>query len=266
MQTYDLLMIAVFGGSILFGLWKGFAWQVASLASIIVSYMVARNFSGIVAGMIGGDPAWNRFLAMFILFFGCSLVIWILFGFVRGSIEQMHLRSFDRQLGTALGAVKGAVLCIIITLFSVSLLGENVCRTICTSRSGNYVAHALVRLHGIVPDEIRNFIGPYVDHFQREIIEHQNEVPATERPTPVPGGFSQLPPPGSQVTRLPAPWTGPAASGTLTNGGNESLGQLERAGHASSNGNSWNGVLREVDWGRAASEALDGFFNGSNQR
>ena len=101
MQFYDLVMLAVMGGSILFGLWKGLAWQIASVAAIVVSYFVARNLNGPVANMIGGDPAWNRFLAMFILFLGTSLAIWIVFGFVRSTIERLHLRSFDRAHGRA---------------------------------------------------------------------------------------------------------------------------------------------------------------------
>jgi hypothetical protein len=37
METYDIVMLAVLGLATLFGFLKGFAWQVASLASLILS-------------------------------------------------------------------------------------------------------------------------------------------------------------------------------------------------------------------------------------
>jgi membrane protein required for colicin V production len=250
MQSYDVLMILVMGGAVLFGFWKGFAWQVASVASIIVSYLVARNFADVVASKIGGDPAWNKFLAMFVLFFGCSLAIWVLFGFVRNSIERMHLRTFDRQIGGALGAVKGALLCILITLFSVSLLGETVCKTICTSRSGNYVAQALAKLHGIVPPEIRNYVGPYVDRFNNEMIEHQNALPVA-----LPGGinFPEFRPGSLQPDMS---WRGAA----------EEVGRLEPVPPGATIQPGWTGQLERIDWGKAAGQAVESIVNSQARR
>ena len=75
MPTYDILMLAVLIGTIAWGAYKGFAWQIASLASIAVSYMVAIRFRGPVADIIGGQPPWNTFLAMLVLYIGSSLAI-----------------------------------------------------------------------------------------------------------------------------------------------------------------------------------------------
>ncbi len=175
MQFYDLLMLAIMGGAVLFGLWKGLAWQVASLAAIFVSYFVAINFRGELAGLIQAEPPWDRFLAMLILFIVTSLAIWILFGFVKRTIKQLHLKSFDRQIGGLLGAVKGVVLCIIVTLFAVTLLGDRTREAICTSKSGNYIAQALHRLEGVVPAEIGQYIDPYIDRFHDAMQEHQPE-------------------------------------------------------------------------------------------
>ncbi len=177
MQFYDLIMLAVLGLAVFFGYWKGFAWQLASLTAIIVSYLVARNFNEPVANMIGGDPSWNRFLAMFILFTGTSLLIWLGFGLVKGTIEKLHLKGFDRQFGAILGFVKGFVICTLITLFGVSLLGEKAGRMICTSVSGNYIARVLSHAGGVVPKEIEGYVNPYIDKFQKEMDEHKGDAP-----------------------------------------------------------------------------------------
>lgn len=227
MQFYDLLMLAVMGGAIFFGFWKGFAWQVASLAAIFVSYFVARNFNEPVANMIGGDPGWNRFLAMFILFMGTSLLIWLGFGFVKNSIERMQLKGFDRQIGALLGAGKGVILCTLITLFSVSLLGESTCQSICTSRSGNYIARVLGELGGLVPEEIGKYINPYIDKFQTEMEEHKNETQPTQPNGYLPDPGQQPPAGGGYRPNLPNQWnTNPdMTQGNTTS--NERVGYLQ---------------------------------------
>ena len=58
MGIYDLLMLAVMVGCIMFGLWKGFAWQVASIAAIFVSYFVAMIFRGPLSGYISVSEPW----------------------------------------------------------------------------------------------------------------------------------------------------------------------------------------------------------------
>ena len=53
MQLYDFVMIGVMCGAAIFGAMKGLAWQVASVASVVLSYMAALRFRDRVEG---GDP------------------------------------------------------------------------------------------------------------------------------------------------------------------------------------------------------------------
>ena len=78
MQTYDFLMIAVLAAATIFGFWKGLAWQVASLASLVVSYFVALRFAGRLAPMISKHEPWNKLLADYNIFQGRLLiVVWL---------------------------------------------------------------------------------------------------------------------------------------------------------------------------------------------
>ena len=45
MQSYDIFMLAVLVITTIWGLWKGLAWQLASLGSIFLSYFVAHPIS-----------------------------------------------------------------------------------------------------------------------------------------------------------------------------------------------------------------------------
>jgi membrane protein required for colicin V production len=161
-QGYDLIMLIVLGMATIFGAIKGFAWQVASLASIIVSYVVAYRFRFDVAEMIQAKPPWNQFLAMLILYVGTSFVIWVGFRLLSTSIDRVRLKEFDRHLGAAFGLAKGLVYCLLITMFATSLLGPKQQAAICHSRSGYYIAKALDNSMGILPSEIHDVVGPYL--------------------------------------------------------------------------------------------------------
>ncbi|MEX2025861.1 MAG: CvpA family protein, partial [Pirellulaceae bacterium] len=160
MQIYDLIMLAVIVAAIAFGAWKGLAWQIASIAAIVLSYIVALNFREPASKLISAKPPWNIFLAMLILYLGTSLVVWITFRVVRNFIERVKLREFDRQTGALLGAAKGVILCVIITLFAVALLGEEQKRAVCQSHSGYYISVLIDKVHVAMPDEIHDVLHP----------------------------------------------------------------------------------------------------------
>lgn len=169
MQAYDLIMIIVLACATILGAIKGFAWQVASLASILVSYLVAVNFRMDVAKMIQAAPPWNMFLAMLILYVGTSFVIWVGFRLLSGAIDGVRLKEFDRHLGAAFGLAKGAIFCLLITMFAMTLLGPKQQEAICRSRSGYYIASALDNASGVLPKEIHDVVGPYLARLDQKL-------------------------------------------------------------------------------------------------
>ena len=181
MSTYDIIMLVILVGAVMFGAWKGLAWQIATVASILVSYLVALNFSGVVAEMLQIQPPWNRLVAMFILFLGCSLVIWFIFGRIKSNIDKWNMGGFDRQAGALVGGITGVLLCMLTTMFGVSVFGEQAAKAICHSRSGGYIVQGIDHVTTIVPDEIHEIVKPYVDEFNENIAhskhEHEEGVP-----------------------------------------------------------------------------------------
>jgi len=186
--TYDIVMLVVFAGAILFGFWKGLAWQIASLAAIFVSYLVSLNFRGLLSGFFKTDEPWSQFASMGILYLGTSLAIWIGFGFVRRSIEKMQLKEFDRQSGALLGAVKGALLCMVITMFAATLPGDTMRRAVIQSRSGHLIASSINRLSTMIPPEIHKVLDPYFEKFNQGLTD---PLPAQNQDQPNPWIFNQ---------------------------------------------------------------------------
>jgi membrane protein required for colicin V production len=180
MELYDICMLVVLVGATVFGAWKGMAWQAASSASLIVSYAVALKFSSQIAHLFGQPPL-NRFLAMAALYMVTSLAIWILFRFVKGFIDRVRLREFDRQLGALFGLAKGVLWCVAITFFAVTLSTQ--ARTaVLHSRSGYYIALLLTRADAVMPKELHDVLDPYLDKLEHQLDPKSNPDPAEPAP------------------------------------------------------------------------------------
>jgi len=175
MQTYDIIMLVVLAAAIAFGAWKGLAWQVASLCAIFVSYFVALQFRQNVAEYIDAPNPWNVFLAMLILYLATSALIWIAFRLIKGFIDKVKLKDFDSHAGALLGAAKGVVMCVIITLFAMTLLSEQQRESIYHSHSGHYIALLLNQAHNVMPEEIHEVLHPYIHELENHNLDgHQH--------------------------------------------------------------------------------------------
>src|SRR5215213_9724779 len=168
MQTYDMLMLVVLAGATVFGFWKGMAWQIASLAALVVSYFASLKFADQLAPMFGQQAPTNKFVAMAAIYVGTSFVIWMLFRFVAGAIDKIKLESFDRQLGGIFGFAKGVLLCIGITFFAVMLWPAQR-DAIVGSQSGHYIVALLDKAHTVLPPEIHQAIDPYLNKIEEKL-------------------------------------------------------------------------------------------------
>lgn len=226
MQTYDIIMAVVLIGAMLLGAIKGFAWQLASIASIVGSYAVAYHYREPFSENIQAEPPWNRFLAMLILYVGTSLVIWVAFRMIAGTIDRMKLKEFDRQIGALFGLGKGAILCTLITLFAVTLFGDSIRDAIVRSRSGGWIARLLDQSDAIMPEEFSSVVRPYLNQFDDQYQPASSDsrwfsgAPSAELPPPPtqypewspqpdpewPAPPSSPPSPNWQNARSPSAW------------------------------------------------------------
>jgi membrane protein required for colicin V production len=243
MQAYDLIMLIVLAATTIFGAIKGFAWQIASLASIVASYFVAYFFRNDVAKMINAQPPWNLFLSMLLLYFGSSLIIWMLFRLVSTSIDKVKLKEFDRHIGAGFGLLKGMVLCLIITMFAMTLLGASQQQQIAKSRSGMYISRILANADGILPNEIKQVVGPYIDNVEKKLQQNQNGM-ATQTGDGILDGFGQAIESG--VAKFQNDFANGQAGGFLTGQGGaaENQGGFFGAGQGGQNG-----VPHDPAWG-----------------
>jgi membrane protein required for colicin V production len=105
---------------------------------------------------------------MLILYVLTSLAIWLAFRVVAGLIDRVRLREFDHQMGAFVGLAKGVLLCLVITFFAVTL-SETARQTVLRSRSGYYIALFIRRAGPVLPAEIRDVLGKYIDELDRRL-------------------------------------------------------------------------------------------------
>jgi membrane protein required for colicin V production len=173
---YDLAMLAVLLGALFFGVWKGVAWQIAALASVFLSAVVAVHCSPSVAPLFSSHEPWNRFIAMLVLYVVTAGAIWLVFRLISGIIDRLKLKEFDRQLGAIFGLAKGVLYCVVITFFAVTL-SETARQSVMQSHSGDLIARGIRDANPILPDDIRTWLGKYIDELDEKL--HAPPVVAT---------------------------------------------------------------------------------------
>jgi membrane protein required for colicin V production len=116
----DLLLLAVIGVSMLFGVMRGFIGVLASLLAWLLAGWASFHFGARVALLLAGSgtPTAGQLLAGYGLSFLCVLLFVGIVGWlVRKLVHAIGLSGMDRALGLALGLVRGGfVACMLVLM------------------------------------------------------------------------------------------------------------------------------------------------------
>jgi membrane protein required for colicin V production len=166
-ESYDLVMLGLLATTGVLGYFKGIVWQIAWIAGICLSSFVAMRFSAELAPLIGQPPPWNRLLAMLALYVGTSIVVWLTFRVVSTAIDAVHLSAFDHQLGLVFGLAKGALICVVVTFFAVTMMPAYRSQ-ITGSKSGQIVAKLIGEADQYLPPQIHETVDPFLQQFHQQ--------------------------------------------------------------------------------------------------
>jgi membrane protein required for colicin V production len=202
-QPYDLLMLAVVIGAMFVGVWKGMAWQIAALASVVLSAAVAVHSSPALARHLSAHEPWNRFLAMLLLYVATAAAIWLAFRLVARIVDRLQFKEFDRQLGMLFGLAKGVLYCVVITFFAVTL-SETGRQVVLQSRSGVLIARGIRNANPILPADVRVWLGKYIDELDEKLHAPPPQPEAPQASSVPYGTLPQTVPPAT-----PTPFSSP---------------------------------------------------------
>lgn len=178
---YDLLMLLIVIVAVMQGAWRGMAWQLAPIASLVLGYLISYPLSTTLAEHFGPPPL-NRLWAMIAIYLVVSLVVYMIARSIRHSLEKVKLVEFDRHLGAMLGGVKGVLFTVVLTvgLVSVSAQAREI---ILKSESSTISARLMNTISPILPKPLNDLVAPYV----KTLNDHLPDIadsPTFSLPTP----------------------------------------------------------------------------------
>ncbi len=113
MATLDWIFLGVLLTSLLVGAWRGLVYEVLSLLSWLVAFVLAQWLASDVEPHLplGNASEPVRYAAGFVLVFvGALFALGLVAALVKKVIEAVGLRPVDRILGALFGVLRGAVL------------------------------------------------------------------------------------------------------------------------------------------------------------
>lgn len=163
-MPYDAVMIGLIVAGMVWGAIRGFAWQIASIASLVLGYLCSHQVSAYVqpylAQYLPGTPEVQRACSMLAAYAAISGAVFFAAWSVRATLRKMKFEAFDRHLGMLLGGFEGAMLGLIGTMF-VASLAPATRAPIFSSQSGHVVARVMDTAGPVLPDEIRKVVTPF---------------------------------------------------------------------------------------------------------
>lgn len=156
----DLVFFAAVALSVLVGLWRGLVFEVLSLVGWVVAYLAAQAWSDEVARWVPiGVPgdALNHGVAMAVTFM-LALVAWGLMSrLLRMAIRATPLSGIDRVLGAAFGALRAAILLLVVTTI---VLMTPAARSPAWQRSwvGPWATGWVASIKSFLPDAVRKHL------------------------------------------------------------------------------------------------------------
>jgi uncharacterized membrane protein required for colicin V production len=162
MTVYDAAMAVLVIAGMVWGAWRGITWQLASISSLVLGYMVAHPLSAQLAPQFQqyGGPVVARALCMLLIYAAVSGGVFLAAWIVRSTLRQFRFEAFDRHLGMIMGGIEGALLGMVATLFVVSLAPQTRA-AIFASPSGRIVGQAMNVVGPVLPDEVRAELAPF---------------------------------------------------------------------------------------------------------
>jgi len=165
MESFDMWLDGCAVLMIALAAWKGAAkgaiWQLAVLGSIVVCVLVAGELTPHLEQEIPLAQPLRHWVALAAVYAGISLVVFLLARAIRGWLEKARFVEYDKHWGAILGAVKGAILVLVVTclLLIIAPSSHGMIRESVTGAITNQtIQYAAPMLPGRLADALRKAI------------------------------------------------------------------------------------------------------------
>lgn len=161
MMWYDVLVLGILAFFAMRGAMRGFIFQIASLAGIVLCFLFADAVSTALSPYVHLDPPLNQWVVMVGAYLGFTLLCFLAARMLNEILEKCKLKEFDRHLGVVFGLLKGVLLVMIMTFFVVTV-SEKARASLKNSYTGRYCAIIMDRLEPILPHRLHVALEDYI--------------------------------------------------------------------------------------------------------
>ena len=160
MTIYDGVMALIVIFTVVHGFWRGAAWQIAPIVSLVAGYMIAMPMS-VTAAHWFGQPPLNRLFALVSIYILVSLTVYLFFRSFREGVEKAKLTEFDRHLGAILGGLKGVLVTLSATCILLIYIPPSR-EIILKSESSSIAAKLISTIYPVLPHAMHVLLEPYL--------------------------------------------------------------------------------------------------------
>jgi membrane protein required for colicin V production len=157
----DLALLGALALSVLIGLWRGLVFEVLSLLSWVIAWVLAQAYGAEVALRLNlGTPGQPQGIALgFVLvFFATLIACGLLARLARLLISATPLSVIDRLLGAGFGLVRGVLLLLVLaTALSLTPVAQSADWR--ASLGANWLGSAIQQLRPLMPDAMRQYVS-----------------------------------------------------------------------------------------------------------
>lgn len=185
MTIYDGVMALIVVYTVVHGFWRGAAWQIAPIVSLVAGYMIAMPMS-VTAAHWFGQPPLNRLFALVTIYILVSLTVYLFFRSFREGVEKAQLTEFDRHLGAILGGLKGVIVTLSATCIMLIYIPPSR-EIILKSESSSIASKLISTIYPVLPHAMHVLLEPYLhklgDHLQIDLNDPHEGDDGFERAT-----------------------------------------------------------------------------------
>ena len=154
-MTFDALVLVVVALAAGFGAWRGFAKQLAGLIAPVLGIGAGWPLSALVVHL-------HRWLAFALIYLLITLIVYGVASLVRKRMEKVGLEGWDNHLGFVLGAAKGCVLAIALTLLALAVSAD-LRRSVPVTRTGGLMTQVVREVRPLLPPSALGVLAPWFD-------------------------------------------------------------------------------------------------------
>ena len=128
MNSFDILVLVIFGFCLIRGIFRGLVKEVSSIIGVIAGYYAAYTYYPHVAKLLSqwvSVAAYSKLIGFLVIFIGIFLIISILGVIIKYLMSIAFLGWVDRISGGVFGLVKGLLIASVLFIVFTTFLSKN---------------------------------------------------------------------------------------------------------------------------------------------